>query len=404
MANDIRYEALTEPVDRTEIAVLKSQHRSNGTGPKRWGVGIFSTMGLGLITGCALIAFIWLEVIDHQPPPTALEFFFLVLFHGILGGTTLVCALVSIVVIQRYRHRWQELYRATTFASRNRLDYRSEVRPPTWTSDLFDPQGDPGPERVKQREADVFRSLSRPLFELGNYGFAVNRGNGFRTSLHAYIVVELGRDYGHLILRSLLKQSQILWRGDLSHYQKLSLGTPDLVFELLSSTGSLDDATRVFTPELIAALSAMGPGTDAEVVDGHLFMYPPVQFDARSQKSLQPAFDLIDLVRGEPTTAMAMQPTPPLPTVLGAEPARGKRPRREWAWARGLPPWKVLRFAVVITGGGLLLTLLESSTHDLDWKGPTFLALGLVQFPYYFWLRSFDPRVQERKRARQQAK
>jgi hypothetical protein len=252
---------------------------------------------LGMNIAALVLASALLLVVDLVPsslPPIPK-----VLYSTMMGILVTVFLVGIVYAIYRLLVRWTQFFRAKQFAAVNRMTYAVSESKPTWDSLLFDTKV------AKSRASNVFTATSEPVFEAGNYHYENWAGRRLIGTDWGYVVVDLGRPVPPLVLRSTSRRSARRWgNGAYSHNPVLPLGGfADRRYRLYCPAGAEDEARRLFTPQLIAALNGLGRSIDVEVSGTFLFVYSSRRFPFPRPRSVTAAFSVISLVSSLARTA-----------------------------------------------------------------------------------------------------
>ncbi len=214
-------------------------------------------------------------------------------FTAIMGSIAVFLLFLGIPYsIYRLLVRWTQFYRAKQFAAANKLSYAVSESKPTWDSLLFNSKA------YKSSASNVFTATSEPIFEAGNYYYENWVAEKLVRTNWGYAVVDLGRAVPLMVLRSTGRRSAKRWAmGAYSRNPILPLGPyADRQFRLYCTAGAEDEARRMFTPDVIAALAKVSKSVDVEVSGNFMFVYSTRPFPFPRPRSVRAVFSLIALV------------------------------------------------------------------------------------------------------------
>jgi hypothetical protein len=285
------FSPLSGTVDRQAVATLRRESIAAGVKPFN-GTDQFAfwLSVIGWLGTAALLAFI-----DFG----SVSLFAKVSFTVVVGAINLFYLFTMPLWSYRLAVRWTEFFRVKRFAAVNQLTYADSESKPTWNSLLFNKKAD------KYHTYRVFTSTREPVFEAGTYVYEVWVDKKLVAVGWGYIVVDLGRPVASMVLRSRSRASNRRWAaGAYSRNPVVSLG-PDIDrrFRLYCPTGAEDDARRIFTPGLVAALRKLGRSVDVEVSDRFLFVYSKRRFAFPRPRDVKDVFAIISLVSAQAGTA-----------------------------------------------------------------------------------------------------
>jgi hypothetical protein len=280
------FSPLTAPVDKSAVSALRREAQADKVKPSAADEVITLWVGVvGFVVAAGLLV-----LVDFGSVPVSLVA--KILWTALMGSLGTVLFAGVVYSVYRLLVRWTQFYRAKQFAAANGMTYAVSESKPTWDSRLFQVDG------LNARASNVFTATSEPVFEVGNYHYE-NWSNKKLVGIDwGYLVVDLGRPYAPIVLRSMTRQSLRRWSPDAyARNPVLPVATSvDRKFQLYCPVGAEDDARRLFTPQLITALARIGRTVNAEVAGQFLFVYSGRRFPFPRPRAVKAVFAVISLV------------------------------------------------------------------------------------------------------------
>ena len=292
------FSPLTAPLDRSAVQALRRESVAAKIVPTE----ISDVFNLGVAVFGLILTWFLIAGINFVPGVPA---DFLRIQRDVadifLGGVTVLFVAAIVYAMYRLLVRWGQFYRTKQFAAVNALTYAVSEAKPTWDCLLF------GAKDEEARAASVFTATGSPVFEAGNYHYSTRKPDGKLTDATqwGYIVVDLGRPVPSMVLRSKSRRSARRWAlGAYSRNPVLPLGGfADPWFTLYCPAGAEGDARKIFTPELISRLRALGRAVDVEISGSFLFVYSCKSFRFPRPRAVRAVFAIISMMSQSLRTA-----------------------------------------------------------------------------------------------------
>lgn len=281
------YSPLTGPVDPAAVAALRRESKASKVQPAA--IDDFFLLWvfvIGFLVAAGMVAIVDLG-------SAAIALWARIGVTAIMGSVAAVQLIGISYAIYRLVVRWTQFFRAKQFAAANRMTYAVTESKPTWDSLLFNAKV------FTSKASNVFTATSEPVFEAGNYHYENWVDKKLVGTDWGYVVVDLRRPVSRLVLRSTSRRSSRRW-GDGAYLRNpvLSLGAAaDRRYRLYCQDGAEEEARRLFTPELIAALNRLGRSVDVEISGNFMFVYSARRFPFPRPRSVTAVFSLIALCR-----------------------------------------------------------------------------------------------------------
>ncbi|MDP9028211.1 MAG: hypothetical protein M3N46_11805 [Actinomycetota bacterium] len=278
------FSPLTAPVDKSAVAALRRESITENVQP--------AAIDDRFVFWMCLITFVFDAALVVFIDTGFLALWVKIGVTAIMGSMGLFLFYGVVYSIYRLSVRWTQFFRAKEFATANKMTYAVTESKPTWDSLLFSSKA------ARSGASNVFTATSEPVFEAGNYYYENWSQKKLIRTDWGYAVVDLGRPVPPLMLRSTGRRSAKRWAlGAYSRNPILPLGAyADRDFRLYCTAGAEDEARRLFTPELIAALRKVGRSVDVEVSGNFMFVYSTRRFPFPRPGSVRAVFSAISLV------------------------------------------------------------------------------------------------------------
>ncbi|NYE70612.1 hypothetical protein [Microlunatus parietis] len=283
--------ALTEPIDRSELAAFVAESKAKDlpwrrmtTGLRRPGVSdligqlvpvVIPLAGLGfvLITGgWSLIETVGRFTLEAPFPLNLVIIAFVALILlGVLAAAVALIRMILSLITPRWW--WEAAFRLVRFAGANGLRYGHDD-PLSYPGLIFGT----GSERVAERR---LTTTTGRRIEIGNYRYTIRHERSTQVCHWGYVAITLDRRLPHLLLdakdndnRSVFGIRTSNLPVGLARDQRLSLGGEfDDKFTLYAPSDYGRDAFYIFAPDLMALFVDRLGTFDVEIIDDTMFVY-----------------------------------------------------------------------------------------------------------------------------------
>ena len=287
---ELDYSALTEPVQRADIAAWRAQARASGLPWARGTLSVGSALSVGLIAaifvfvfGGLLTSFVSEGVRNGNPIGVVFPSIFILLIVFVIIGT--VRARVT------RGGRWEQWFRLDRFARANGMTFRPMDFPPAY----------PGEISHLGRNQTVVEHLiaSGRFLDIGNFSYITGSGRSQVTHDWGFLALYLDRAMPNIVLDAKANNSFFTSNLPITLDKKQILhleGDFDEHFTLYCPAQYEQDALYIFTPDLMALLIDEASPFDVELVDQWMFVYASRPFQMTDPAVLQRLFTIADTV------------------------------------------------------------------------------------------------------------